>query len=122
MTRRIGTNSQMQPPVPTGTSSVRSSTSQDTTPTLLEKKAKAEGNSFVTGEHRGLLAKDGVVAPGQPEMLRPSDILFSSIDSVRDSFERYDNDDTLSPEAFWNTNSPIANNSAWWYYNICHTH
>lgn len=107
MTRRIGTNSQVQPPVSTGTPSLGTTSNKNASAAQVEKKEKAEGNSFVTGEHRGLLPPDGGVAPGQPKVLRPSDILFSSIDSVRDSFERYDNDESLSPEVFWNTNAPI---------------
>lgn len=111
MSRRIGTPKQVHQPVSkvtTGVNPSQTEKAQSTTSTDVTKETDLEKNSFVTGEHRGIDSMAGRVPYKQPDLvIRPSELIFSSIDAVRDSFESYEGDESLSPEVFWNTNNPI---------------
>lgn len=72
------------------------------TASLVDQRA-----SFVEGEKRSLLSPDVTPPAQQPEVIRPSELLFESIDKVRGAFKKYENDDSLSAPVYWNTNAPI---------------
>lgn len=114
MSRRVGRDIQGSPLHPSSAlqqpqeEKVNPSSTQPASASSVENLATSlDQHSFVGREERNLFPSDPKFPAPSPEIIRPSDLLFDSIDKVRNAFKKYEGDDTLSPPVYWNTNAPV---------------